>query len=80
MALCSFKINNMIKIFTIIQKKHIRKSHISGSSFACPTLSAAVLNGVNHKITQRIYSLLRDRIVEMAIEESKPFFGTRGGR
>jgi transposase len=40
-----------------------------------PALSAAFLNGVNHKTTQRIYSLLRDRIVDMAIEESKPFVG-----
>ena len=40
-----------------------------------PALSAAVLNGVNHKTTQRIYSLLRERIVDMAIEESKPFVG-----
>lgn len=40
-----------------------------------PATSAAVLVGLNRKTTQRIYSLLRGRIVEMAIQESRPFVG-----
>ncbi len=40
-----------------------------------PATSAAVLVGLNRKTTQRIYSLLRNRIVELAIQEARPFVG-----
>ena len=34
-----------------------------------------MLVGLNRNTTQRIYSLLRDRIVELAIQEARPFVG-----
>ncbi len=40
-----------------------------------PATSAVVLVGLNRKTTQRIYSLLRDQIVELAIQEARPFVG-----
>ena len=40
-----------------------------------PATSTANLSAINRNTVQRIYSLLRDRIVDMAIEESKPFVG-----
>ena len=35
-----------------------------------PATSAAVLCGLNRNTTQRVYTLLRERIVQMACEES----------
>ena len=38
-------------------------------------LTASKLVGVNRKTSQRIYGLLRRRVVEMAMEEARPFTG-----
>jgi transposase len=38
-----------------------------------PATSTANLSAINRNTVQRIFTLLRDRIVEMAIEESKLF-------
>ena len=38
-------------------------------------LSASKLAGVNRKTSQRIYELLRRRVVELAREEARPFTG-----
>jgi transposase-like protein len=40
-----------------------------------PATSTANLSAINRNTVQRIFTLLRDRIVDMAIEESKPFVG-----
>ena len=40
-----------------------------------PALTASVLSAVNRKTSQRIYGLLRRRVVEMALEEARPFTG-----
>jgi transposase len=67
-----------------LKNKYQKKSHISEVQFRrvlkffsvdIPATSAAVLVGLNRKTTQRIYSLLRDRIVELAIQEARPFVG-----
>ena len=59
-------------------------SHISEVKFRkvlkcfCEDISAtstANLSAINRNTVQRIFTLLRDRIVDMAIEESKPFVG-----
>ena len=59
-------------------------SHISEVKFRrvlkcfCEDISAtstANLSSINRNTVQRIFTLLRDRIVDMAIEESKPFVG-----
>ena len=38
-------------------------------------LTASKLAGVNRKTSQRIYECLRKRVVELAIEEARPFTG-----
>ena len=40
-----------------------------------PALTASSLSMVNRKTSQRIYGLLRQRVVEMAMEEARPFTG-----
>ena len=40
-----------------------------------PALTASKLTVVNRKTSQRIYELLRRRVVEMATQEAKPFTG-----
>lgn len=40
-----------------------------------PALTASRLTLVNRKTSQRIYTLLRKRVVEIAMEEAKPFTG-----
>ena len=40
-----------------------------------PALTASGLSTVNRKTSQRIYGLLRRRVVEMAMEEARPFTG-----
>ena len=40
-----------------------------------PALAAGKLTGVNRKTSQRIYELLRRRVVEMAVDEARPFTG-----
>jgi len=40
-----------------------------------PALTASKLVGLNRKTAQRIYELLRNRVVEMAIQEASPFTG-----
>ena len=40
-----------------------------------PALTASGLTLVNRKTSQRIYTLLRKRVVEIAMEEAKPFTG-----
>jgi hypothetical protein len=67
-----------------LKNKYQKKSHISEVKFRqvlkcfsvdVPALSTAVLAGLNPKTTQRIYSLLRERIVALALEEARPFVG-----
>jgi len=38
-------------------------------------LTASKLVGVNRKTSQRVYELLRRRVVELAVEEARPFTG-----
>ena len=40
-----------------------------------PALTASGLTLINRKTSQRIYTLLRKRVVEIAMEEAKPFTG-----
>jgi transposase-like protein len=40
-----------------------------------PATSTANLSAINRNTVQRIFTLLRDKIVDMAIAESKPFVG-----
>jgi transposase len=40
-----------------------------------PALSASKLLGVNRNTSQRFYRLLRGRVVELAVEEARPFTG-----
>jgi transposase len=67
-----------------LKNKYQKRSHISEVKFRqvlkcfsvdIPALSASVLSGLNRKTTQRIYSLLRKRIVALALEEARPFVG-----
>ena len=67
-----------------MKNKYQKRSHISEVKFRqvlkffsvdIPALSASVLSGLNRKTTQRIYSLLRERIVALALEEARPFVG-----
>jgi hypothetical protein len=67
-----------------LKNKYQKKSHISELKFrqvlkclsvGVPALSTAVLAGFNHKTTQHIYSLLRERIVALVLEEARPFVG-----
>jgi transposase len=67
-----------------LKNKYQKKSHISEVKFRrvlkcfsvdIPATSAAILVGLKRKTTLRIYSLLRDRIVDLAIQEAQPFVG-----
>ena len=40
-----------------------------------PALTVAELTGLNYRTVHRIYSLLRERIVELALKDIKPFAG-----
>jgi len=40
-----------------------------------PTLTAAELTGLNYRTAHRIYSLMRERLVELALQEMQPLAG-----
>jgi len=67
-----------------MKNRYLKVAHFSQRKFRLlmkcfaldtPATSAAVLCALNRNTTQRIYTLLRGRIVQMACEESRPFTG-----
>jgi len=67
-----------------VKNKYIRQTHISERKFRLllrlyaediPALTAATLANVNPRTSQRIYTLLRQRVFTMAAEETKMFVG-----
>ena len=67
-----------------MRNKYIREARISERKFRelvtvfyadVPALTASHLTLVNRKTSQRIYTLLRKRLVDLAMEEVKPFAG-----
>ena len=67
-----------------MENRYIREARISERKFKglltmfcvdVPALTASALTRVNRKTSQRIYGLLRQRVVTLALEEAKPFTG-----
>ncbi len=67
-----------------MKNKYLKGTHISERKFRellrlfsadIPALTAASLTHLNARTTQRIYTLLRDRILLLAAEENAPFSG-----
>ena len=67
-----------------MKNRYSKSSHISEARFReviryfaadLPSLTAAELTGLNYRTIHRIYSLMRERLVEMTIEEMHPFAG-----
>jgi transposase len=67
-----------------MENRYIREARISERKFKellmmfcvdVPALTASALTRVNRKTSQRIYGLLRRRVVELALEEARPFTG-----
>ena len=67
-----------------MRNRHIKKAHISEQGFReklkcfgldIPAMTTAALVGMRRQTVQRIYSLLRERIVRLALEELNPFAG-----
>jgi len=67
-----------------MKNRYSKSSHISEARFRAmirffagdlPSLTVAELTGLNYRTVHRIYSLLRERLVEFAIQEMRPFAG-----
>ena len=67
-----------------MKNKYIHHAHISEAKFRAilklfcadvPALTAGRLAGLSKQATQRLYDRLRLRILELAVEEAKPFAG-----
>jgi hypothetical protein len=68
----------MDKLLIFIEKKHFRGQIPEVLKYFCkdiPATSTANLSAINRNTVQRIFTLLRDKIVDMASAESKPFVG-----
>ena len=72
-----------------MKNRYIKRAHISEREFRgllkcfgldVPATTTAALAGMRRQTVQRIYSLLRERIAKLALEEVRPFAGgDRGG-
>jgi hypothetical protein len=67
-----------------MKNRHSKSSHISEARFRevisffaadLPSLTAAELTGLNYRTIHRIYSLMRERLVELAFQEMQPLTG-----
>ena len=67
-----------------MKNRYIKRAHISEREFRgllkcfgldVPATTAAALAGMRRQTVQRIYSLLRERIAKLALEEVRPFAG-----
>jgi len=66
------------------EDRYSKSSHVSEARFRevirffasdLPALTAAELTGLNYRTVHRIYTLMRERLVEMALQEIQPFAG-----
>lgn len=83
-VLPSLEAKIMDKSLIFSEKQVSKKAHVSEVKFRrvlkcfcedIPATSTANSSAINRNTVQRIFTLLRDWIVDMAIEESKPFVG-----
>jgi transposase-like protein len=67
-----------------MKNRYSKSSHVSEARFRevirffaadLPALTAAELTRLNYRTVHRIYTLLRERLVEMALQEMQPFAG-----
>ena len=67
-----------------MKNRYIKRAHISEREFRgllkcfgldVPATTTAALAGMRRQTVQRIYSLLRERIAKLALEEVRPFAG-----
>ena len=67
-----------------MKNKYCKGTHISERKFRevlkyfgvdLPSLSARQLSGLNYRTVHRLYTLLRERMIALALEEMKPFAG-----
>jgi transposase-like protein len=67
-----------------MKNRYSKGSHVSEARFRevirffaadLPALTASELSGLNYRTVHRIYTLMRERLVEMAFQEIQPFAG-----